>query len=233
MIRILGHLLVMCAGTAYTLSANASSLQPRMLRSTTECTQPIPNDPYSRIYRSVTEDPTQDAKLLIENVHVQWRAFRQSEAYSHYFTAEDERSVRRVYRAIRKTFAERLPQISYHCGSHGDIDCTERKLAYTWEVRGWTRIRLCDKFFDNYSSTSDFRVRHNLISRRANDSPEGWCQQGKSYGFFVVAGATFIAEMAHLDTIGKLARLPQRAIRYNLPYVFSLERFWHNCMILI
>lgn len=62
---------------------------------------------------------------------------------------------------------------------------------------------LCDRFFNKNTA----QTKQDLQSKKLDNSRSGWCQTGKEFPFFEIAGLTMFHEMTHLHEVGQRASL--------------------------
>lgn len=212
----LGLPLLLYFRAALTLTSNSGSLEPRYFAARPDCNNKIPDalvpgDPRRRTYNHKIKKAFADADHLARQVSANRDAFRRSTAYSHYFTPEDYDRVIAMYNSLTWIMSTKALQIPYSCGSSQNPDCTDDTYAITDAIRNVGMIAFCDRFFRDYGPDLDPDVVFDLDSAPAYDDRHQdlrWCHEGEGYGYFVVAGATVLHEMTHLDVVGNRAQLP-------------------------
>ena len=191
------------------------SLVGRTFGEHSSCYTLIPDATEKRLYVTELKKFLQDMEAILDKVITSRDDFLQSTAFSHYFFAEDQEVVMRMYEAIFDHAA--IPRSGrdvgiFKCGDAQNPLCLAPTCpnAFAYVKPGDTKIVFCNSFFKDDST---HEMRQSLDVRAFNET--GWCQDNKPIEWYAMAATTVIHEMTHLDVIGKAAGLPKRPLAFD------------------
>ena len=192
------------------------SHQARTVSEGRSCAKNITGDPNHRKYWDKAERALRDARRLAGIVLYDVNDFLSSTAYTNYFAYNEQKEVIEVYRSIYQTYLGEDNHIWILCGNDAapGSGCAQT-TAVTVGDSDADQMTLCDDFFDDFSAEALFFVRKNLPSLRYNNVEDGWCQPGKQYNYFVVAGSIILQQTARLNTVGRGAGMSKRPVDFN------------------
>ncbi|KAI4267640.1 MAG: hypothetical protein LQ337_008258 [Flavoplaca oasis] len=139
--------------------------------------------------------------------------FKDTNAFKHYFEADDGDTTRKMYSGIQAGSSGdsgNAFQLKFIITCKKTDDCKD-SLALTDAKPNkddfTAKIRLCPKFFDE----NEERTKNHLTSKELIRDPKrrdnSWCQPNQPFKFFETASHTFLHEMTHLNQLGVEAGL--------------------------